>query len=385
MYMKLTTKNTVYIIVVILSFSLASLTLKSCNLKSNKTDDEQNNALALPALKIDTTTAYVIKDYIGTIEGKVNVEIRSQVEGILDEIYVDEGAYVEKGQALFKINPLPYQEILNNAIASENVEKAKLKNAKLEIDRLKPLVDNEVIAPVQLQSVQANYEVAKASLAKASAAVASAQINLAFTLIKAPVSGYIGRIPKRVGNLITKGEKTPLTVLTDVSDVYVYFSMSESDYLYFTKENVNEDSSKNSLGSIIPEAKLILADGKEYNKSGIVDAVNGQVNRSTGSISLRASFPNSQDVMRSGNTGTIKLKESKNGVILVPQEATTTIQDKVFVYLLDKDNKVQLQEIKIDGSANKKYIVTEGLNIGDIIILTGFNKFNEDTTVNPIL
>nr|WP_317631877.1 efflux RND transporter periplasmic adaptor subunit [uncultured Flavobacterium sp.] len=382
--MKLTTKSTIYLITAILGISAASISLKSCN-KSTENSKKAENALSLPALKIDTTTAIIIKDYIGTIEGKVNVEIRSQVEGVLDEIYVDEGAYVEKGQALFKINPLPYQEVLNNAIASENVEKAKLKNAKLEIDRLRPLVENEVIAPVQLQSVRANYEVARASLAKASAAVASAQINMAFTLIKAPVSGYIGRIPKRIGNLITKGEKTPLTVLTDVSDVYVYFSMSESDYLYFTKNNINNDSIKNTLGSIIPEAKLILADGKEYNKSGIVDAVNGQVNRSTGSISLRASFPNSEDVMRSGNTGTIKLKESKNKVILVPQEATTTIQDKTFVYLLDKNKKVTLQPITIDGTSNKNYIVTDGLKINDVIILTGFNKFNDNVTVNPIL
>lgn len=382
--MKLTTKSTIYLITAILGISAASISLKSCN-KSTANTKKAENALSLPALKIDTTTAIIIKDYIGTIEGKVNVEIRSQVEGVLDEIYVDEGAYVEKGQALFKINPLPYQEVLNNAIASENVEKAKLKNAKLEIDRLRPLVENEVIAPVQLQSVRANYEVARASLAKASAAVASAQINMAFTLIKAPVSGYIGRIPKRIGNLITKGEKTPLTVLTDVSDVYVYFSMSESDYLYFTKNNINNDSIKNTLGSIIPEAKLILADGKEYNKSGIVDAVNGQVNRSTGSISLRASFPNSEDVMRSGNTGTIKLKESKNKVILVPQEATTTIQDKTFVYLLDKNKKVTLQPITIDGTSNKNYIVTDGLKINDVIILTGFNKFNDNVTVNPIL
>ncbi|UYW01746.1 efflux RND transporter periplasmic adaptor subunit [Flavobacterium agricola] len=382
--MKLTTKNTVYIICTILGFTALSLSLKSCNFGASKNDEDKNKALALPALKIDTTTAFVVKDYIGTIEGKLNVEIRSFAEGILEEIYVDEGDYVEKGQALFKINPLPYQEILNNSIASENVEKAKLKNAQLEIDRLQPLIDNEVIAPVQLQSAIANYEVAKASLASASAAVASAKINLGFTLIKAPISGYIGRIPKRVGNLNTKGDKVPLTVLTDVSDVYVYFSMSESDYLYFTKNNAN-DSIKNSLGSIIPEAKLILADGKEYNKSGIVDAVNGQVDRSTGSISLRATFPNSQDIMRSGNTGTIKLRESKNGVILVPQEATTTIQDKIFVYLLNKDNTVKLQEIKVDGTANKKYIVVDGLAIDDVIILTGFNKFNKETIVNPIL
>ena len=381
--MKLTIKNSAYLVFALLGISFTSLSLKSCNTGTAKNSDETENALSLPALKIDTTTAISIKDYIGTIEGKVNVEIRSQVEGVLDEIYVDEGAYVQKGQLLFKINPLPYQEILNNAIASENVEKAKLKNAKLEIDRLRPLVENQVIAPVQLQSVRANYEVAKASLAKASAAVASAQINLEFTNIKAPVSGYIGRIPKRVGNLISRGEKTPLTVLTDVSDVYVYFSMSESDYLYFTKANAT-DSIKSSLGKIIPEAKLILADGKEYNKTGIVDAVNGQVNRSTGSISLRASFPNSEDVMRSGNTGTIKLKESQKGVILVPQEATTTIQDKTFVYLLNQDKKVVLQPITIDGTSNKNYIVTEGLKINDVIILTGFNKFNDQTQVNPI-
>lgn len=363
---------------------LSLFSLKSCSLFSSDNNDNHLNLLSLPAIKLDTVTAVTEKDYMGVIEGKVNVEIRAQVEGVLEQIFVDEGDYVEQGQPLFKINAMAYQEVLNNAIANENVEKAKLQNAKLEIDRLKPLVDNEVIADVQLQSVISNYEVAKASLAQASAVVASARINLGFTTIKAPVSGYIGRIPKRIGNLVSKGDSQPLTVLSDISEVYVYFGMSESDYLYFSKENsTKNDSEKSSLGSIIPEARLILADGTEYNKTGIVDAVTGQVDRSTGSISLRATFPNSEDIMRSGNTGTIKLKEAKNNVLLVPQEATTTIQDKTFVHVLDENSQVKMQAIETNGVVNKQYIVSEGLKPNDIVLLTGFNKVTEGMTVTP--
>ena len=347
-------------------------------------DNESSKYLRLPAIVVDTTTALTIKNYIGTIEGKINVEIRSQVEGILEEIYVDEGQYVYAGQPLFKINPLPYQEILNNALATENVERAKLKNAKLEVDRMRPLIEHEVIAEVQLQAVKANYEVAQASLARAAAAVASARINYGFTTITAPVQGYIGMIPKRVGNLINRGEKTPLTVLSDVSDVYVYFSMSESDYLYFTKNQTKvNDTTRNSLGSILPEATLYLADGIIYPQKGVVDAVSGQVNRNTGSISLRASFPNSAEMMRSGNTGTIQLKEAKIGAILIPQEAIITIQDRNFVYIIDSSSKARMTPVILDGVSEKSYIVASGLKPGDTVILTGFHKLEDGALVKP--
>lgn len=359
--------------------------INSCNIGNSKTLDPRENAIALPIIQVDTTTAITIKDYIGNIEGKINVEIRPQVEGTLDKIFVDEGAYVQEGQPLFQINPQPYQEVLNNMIATENVEKAKLKNAQLEIDRLKPLIDNEVIAEVQLETAKSNYEIAKASLAKATAAVASAQINLDYTIIKAPVSGYIGRMPKRIGNLVSKGDKEPLTVLTDVSEVYVYFGMSESDFLYFTKEAKKSDGTRiTSSGQILPEVTLILADGHEYGEKGKVDMVNGQVNRNTGSISLRASFPNSQDVMRSGNTGTVKLQETKAHVILIPQEVTTAIQDKTFVYILDTEDKVKLQSIQLDGVSGTNYIVSEGLQIGDRVIKTGFDKLTEGMYVKAM-
>lgn len=355
-------------------------TINSCNIGAKNDLDPKENALALPTIVVDTATAVTIKDYIGNIEGKVNVEIRPQVEGILEQIFVDEGSFVQEGQALFQVNKQPYQEVLNNMIATENVEKAKLKNAALEIERLKPLIDNEVIAQVQLETAKSNYEIARASLAKATAAVASAQINLDYTVIKAPVSGYIGRIPKRIGNLVSKSDKEPLTVLSDVSEVYVYFGMSESDFLYFSKENQNaisDSTHTNPGGSFQRDVTLILADGHEYGEKGKVDMINGQVNRNTGSISIRASFPNSRDIMRSGNTGTIKLKETKPSVLLIPQEVTTSIQDKTFVYIIDDQEKVKLQSIEIDGVSGKNYIVTQGLKIGDRVIKTGFDKLTE--------
>jgi len=369
----------------ILAMSIALSGLYSCQ-KSNGADKDAANSLQLPAIKIDTTTAFITKDYMGSIEGKVNVELRPQVEGILQEIYVDEGDFVKAGQALFKIDASAYNEVYNNALANENVEKAKLKNAKLEIDRLKPLIDNEVIAPVQLETAKSNYEVAKASLAKASAAVGSAKINVDFTIIKAPVSGYIGRIPKRVGNLVSKSDKEPLTYLSDVSEVYVYFAMSESDYLHFSKaQNKTNDSLVNetSLGTLLPHASLILADGIEYKEKGKIDAISGQINKSTGAISLRASFPNSEDLMRSGNTGTIKIQETRKNVILIPQEITTNIQDKTFVHLLDPENTVILREIKISGTADKNFIVSDGLKRNDIVVKTGFNKLSEGMRVTP--
>lgn len=380
----ITTKKTILLGFSALIMVATLIGINSCNIGNQKELDPRDNALALPTITVDTATAITVKDYIGSIEGKVNVEIRPQVEGILEQIFVDEGSFVQEGQPLFQINTQPYQEVLNNMIATENVEKAKLKNAGLEIERLKPLIDNEVIAQVQLETAKSNYEIARASLAKASAAVASAQISLDYTLIKAPVSGYIGRIPKRIGNLVSKSDKEPLTVLSDVSEVYVYFGMSESDFLYFSKENNQNDQDTGFAGSNATferDVTLILADGHEYSEKGKVDMINGQVNRNTGSISIRASFPNSKDVMRSGNTGTIKLKETKPNVILVPQEVTTFIQDKTFVYIIDPEQKVKLQAIKVDGVSGQNYIVTEGLQVGDRVIKTGFDKIVEGAYV----
>lgn len=377
---RLNAKTLIYFILL----ALLLFFIFSCSTGSSKTNNAGNKAIALPVQHIDTTTAITVKDYLATIEGKVNVEIRPQVEGILEEIYVDEGAFVEEGQKLFKINSLPYQEELNNALANENVEKAKLENAQLEVERLKPLVDNDVISEVRLRTAQSEYDVAKASLDQASAAVASARINLEFTTIKAPVSGFIGRIPRRIGNLVSGSD--PLTELSDISEVYVYFAMSESDFLYFRKKYGKQDSTAQTTDTtqLIPNVSLIMADGTVYPETGVVDAINGQVNRTTGAISLRATFPNKDYVLRSGNTGTLKMEERQPGVITVPQVATTELQDKVFVYTLSADNKVKQQAIQVTGKSGDQYIVQSGVNVGDRIALSGMDKLSDGMEIKPL-
>jgi len=360
------------------------ITLESCNSKAANNDSEANNLLSLPVVKVDTGTATTVRDYLGTIEGKVNVEIRPQVEGVLEKIYVDEGAYVKEGQNLFKINELPYREAYKNAAADERVEKAKEKNARLEVESLKPLVENDVISDVQLSTAQSNYEVASASVAKAATAVATAKIAVDFTTIKAPSSGYIGRIPKRIGNLVTKSDSQALTVLSDTREVYVYFSMSESDFLYFTKSAQRGDSSGvTNTNKLVPYVRLMLADGTEYNEKGIVDAIDGQVNSTTGAISLRASFPNPNNILRHGNTGTLKMEELRPGVILVPQVAVIDLQDKTFVYVVGNDNKIKMQSIVLDGISGSNYIVKEGLKPDDKVVLSGLDKLEDGLTVNP--
>lgn len=355
-----------------------------CHSGSSTAGDDSTKRLSLPVFLVDTGTALTVRDYLGTIEGKGNVEIRPQVEGILEKIYVDEGSYVKRGQDLFKINELPYREAVKNAVAEETVEKAKQKNAQLEVESLKPLVDNDVISDVQLRTAQANFEVAKASVAKAATAVATAKINLGFTNLQAPSSGYIGRIPKRIGNLVTKGDSQPLTILSDTREVYVYFSMSESDFLHFTRGGRSNDSLAHN-DKLIPYVRLILADGTEYAEKGLVDAIDGQVNRTTGAISLRASFPNPDDILRQGNTGTLKMEERKPGVLLIPQVAAIELQDKTFAYVVTPDNKVKMRAIILDGVSGSNYIVKDGLRPGDRVVLAGFDRLEDGLAITPKL
>lgn len=349
---------------------------------SCREQEEEYLGIPLPVIALKKEVATSVSPYLGSIEGVVNVEIRSQVEGVLEEIYVDEGGFVEKGQLLFKINSQPYEEDLKNAIANVALEKAKLGKAKTEVSRLKPLIENEVISEVRMQNAQADYQVAAASLSKAEAQAASMQINLEFATIKAPVNGYIGRIPKRVGNLVTKGDREPLTILSDVHEVYVYFSMSESDFLFYEKMK-NDTLSKSK--QLNPEVKLVLADNSIHKYTGQIDADLGQINRSTGSITLRAKFPNPDAVLRLGNTGKVIIEHIYPDVLLVPQEATISIQDKVFVFVLDQDNVAERREIVIDGTSDKNYIVSDKiLSENDRIVLSGLDKVTDGIKINPI-
>ncbi len=358
-----------------LVFVCCSIVLLGC-----KEEEKKDEGLPLPVITLKEERAAKGYQYLGSIEGVENVEIRPQVDGILEKIYVDEGDFVKKGDILFEVNSQPYREDYKNAMANVELERARLRKAKTEIERLQPLIDNEVISEVRMETTKADYEVAQSSLRRAEAQAANMRINLDFTTIEAPVSGFMGRIPKSIGNVVKKTDSEPLTILSNVEDVYIYFSMSESDYLYY--ERMKEDSTSRKLN---PDVKLVLADGSVYERPGTIDANSGQIDRNTGSISLRAKFPNPDTLLRSGNTGKVLMEQIYPKAILIPQGATTSIQDKKFVFVLDENNLAHRKEINIEGRSGKNYIVSEeSLKEKDRIVVSGLNRLAEGIKVKPV-
>ena len=322
----------------------------------------------LPVITVSTAPATTYQEFPASLEGKVNVEIRPQVDGYLDKIYVDEGAYVKAGQPLFKINDRTYNEQLSNAKSSLLAAQANMQKAQVEVDRLTPLVENNVISDVQLKTAKAAYESAKASAEQAKAVVGNAQINVGYTLVKAPVSGYIGRIPFKTGSLVGRGEDQPLTVLSDVSEIYAYFSMSETDFIAFKSQfagNTIEEKIKK-----VPAVDLVLADDSTFALKGKIGTVEGQFDKTMGAISFRATFRNPGGILRSGNTGKIRIPQMFTSVLIVPQEATFEIQDKIFVYAVADSNKIVTKPITISGRTANYYYVSNGIKEGEKIVLS---------------
>lgn len=330
-------------------------------------------------ISISTGTTNTEQDFTASIEGKTNVEVRPQVEGILERVYVDEGAFVKAGQPLFKINDRPFREAINNAEASLHAAEANILNAQIEIDKLKPLVANKVISEVQLNAAKASYAVAKANASQAQAMLGQARINLGYTTVTASVNGYIGRIPKKQGSLVSAADPEALTTLSDVHEVYAYFSLSETDFINF-KSNYKGNSMEEKLKNL-PPVSLLLADNSVYPVEGKIDMINGQFDKSTGAITLRAIFPNQDGLIRSGNTGKVRLFQHHENAVLVPQSSTFEVQDKVFVFLVGKDSKLVKQPIHVIGKSGDNYLVSEGVENGNVIVYNGLGNLQEGTLI----
>ena len=338
-------------------------------------------APSLPVATIVSGTDTTYQEYPASIEGTVNVEIRPQVSGSLDKVFVDEGAYVSEGQPIFKINDLPYRAALNNALASMHAAEASVANAQLEIDKLTPLVQNKVVSDYQLKTARAAYDVAKANLEQTKANVSTAQINMGYTTIKAPVSGYIGRLIKKQGSLVAPTDVDALTLLSDVHNVHVYFSLGEKDFIDF-KEQYPGETLKDKLKSL-PPVTLLLADASSYAQQGKIDMIDGQFDKTTGAITVRANFPNAQGLLRSGNTGKVRLSLVHKDALLVPESATVDMQDKVFVFAVGDSSKVKKQAITIVGKSGDNYLVKDGIKVGDQIVLSGVDKLQEGMVIQP--
>ncbi|MFP5439567.1 MAG: efflux RND transporter periplasmic adaptor subunit [Bacteroidia bacterium] len=338
-------------------------------------------AIPVPVYAVTQQDAFTWQEYPVMLEGRTDIEIRPQVDGYLQTVFVDEGAFVKAGQPLFKIEDHRYREAYNNAAGSLNVAEAALINAKLEVEKLTPLVDGKVVSDYQLKSARAAQKIAEGNKKQAEAAVASARINLDFTLIKATTNGYITRLPKKQGSLVSVADPTPLTTLSDNTEMHAYFSVGESDFITF--RDTYEGATLNEKLSHLPALSLVLPDNTEYAQKGYIDMVDGQFNKTTGAITLRASFPNAKGILRSGNTGKVKLGLPHAHAILIPQAATVELQDKIFVYVVDKSNKVTKIPVNILGKSGTDYLVKDGVKAGDRIVYKGFEGLADGAVIAP--
>ncbi|WP_411812046.1 efflux RND transporter periplasmic adaptor subunit [Chryseobacterium scophthalmum] len=333
----------------------------------------------LPVYTVTTSPATIYQEFPTALEGKNNVEIRSQVDGYLDKIYVEEGAYVRAGQPLFKIDSRAYGEQMNMANANLQVANANIQKAKVEVDRLEPLVSAKVVSEVQLRTAKANYAAAVAAASQAKASVGGAKINVGFTTITAPVSGYIGRIPYKKGSLISRTDANPLTLLSDISEIYAYFSLSELDFIGFQKKY--SGATLNEKLKNMPMVDLVIADNTTYPEKGKMSIVDGQFDRTTGAISVRAVFPNANGALRTGNTGRIRMPQLFANTLVIPQESTFEIQDKTYVYIVGKDKKVTSKPITISGKTDSYYFISEGLAAGEKIVYVGLGSLKDGVSI----
>uniref|UniRef100_Q3ARA9 Secretion protein HlyD n=1 Tax=Chlorobium chlorochromatii (strain CaD3) TaxID=340177 RepID=Q3ARA9_CHLCH len=362
----------------------SSLTLSGCGDKPEMGRDGAKNQEqpALVVQQLQPSDAVVVSRYPALLEGKVTVEIRPQVDGVLRSILIDEGAFVKAGQPLFAIDDAVYRAQYQGALASQHAAEARVVAAKLEVERLQPLVQNQVIAEVQLETARANYKAAQAAFDVAVAATRSAKVNLDYTVIKAPINGFVGKITLRQGSLVTKNQAAWLTMLSDVSEVYASFSISENELLRFRQQYGQSDGRLGSGSNNVP-ATLVLADGTRYPQQGRLATLSGQFDALTGAMRVRAIFANPQALLRSGGTGSVELSSSYNNVILVPQSATVEMQDKVFVMRLMQGNKVQKQAITIAAKSGNNYVVTGGIQAGDTIVLVGADRLQDGMVITP--
>ncbi|MGV3508993.1 MAG: efflux RND transporter periplasmic adaptor subunit [Sphingobacteriaceae bacterium] len=364
-------------------FLAGAVLYSSCGSTSANNQEAQQQIQELPVINVIAQPVTTYSEYPASIQGSRDIEIRPQVDGQLQSIFVDEGAYVTKGQSLFKIDARPYQEQLNTANAMLLSAKAALENASINVSKLTPLVKNNVVSEVQLRSAKAAYDIAKANVEQAKAQVQSAKINLGYTLIKAPANGYVGSIPFKTGSLVGTTQFEALTVLSENKSVHTYFTMSEVDFINF-KASFEGNTLQEKIKKL-PEVELILADNTVYPLKGKVELAQGNFDKSNGTISFRATFDNTSGLLRSGNTGKIRIPSLSATSLIVPQEATYELQDKLFVYSLTDSNKVVGTPLTVTGTTGRFYLVSKGVKNGDKIVYQGIGRLRDGMVIKPQL
>ena len=328
-------------------------------------------------MTIATTDREIPSNYSATIRGRQDIDIYPQVSGTISQLCVNEGQTVSKGQTLFIIDQVPYKAALQTAEANVAAAKAGVATAQLTYDSKKELFNKNVVSQFDLSTAHNTLLTAQAQLAQAEAQRVNAANNLSYTVVKAPANGIVGTLPYRVGALVSASIPHPLTTVSDNSEMYVYFSMTENQLLNLTRRYGSIAGTLKNM----PDVQLQLNDGSIYDQTGRVESISGVIDASTGSVSLRAAFPNKNGLLHSGGAGNVILPTIYKDCIVVPQAATFELQDKVYVYKM-KDGKAVSEMIGVEKISNgKEYIVNSGLTSGDVIVAEGVGLLREGTPI----
>lgn len=357
---------------------LAVLALVLLIVSCKSTGEQKEKSPDYPIMVVKPGSKTLETNYVSVIKGKQNVEIRPQINGTITEIRIEEGAAVRKGEILFIIDQAPYRAALKMATANVKGAEAKLATARLTVDSKEALRKGEIISDFDLQTARNALLEAQAALELAEAQQSNAATDLSYTEIKSPVNGVTGMIPYRVGALVDSNIPEPLITVSDDEDVYAYFSMTE----YQVLDIIQQQGSFEKLIQDATEVKLRLGNGTLYTHTGKIDAVSGTIEPGTGTVSIRAVFPNPERWLRNGGTGQVVLTTSKTDCIIIPQSATYEIQNQRFVYKV-VDGKAVSTPIEVENTNDgKEYIVTSGLQEGDTIISEGAGLVREGAIVS---
>ena len=348
----------------------AVLMMASCREKGGLDAAEQTSFETMTVSKQDITLE---QSYPAQIDGRQSVKIIPRVEGYLRQICVKEGQRVKKGQVLFVIDQATYQAEVKAAEANVAVAKAGVETAQLNYDSRKTLFQKDVVSDYDLRTATANLSMAKAQSQQAQAQLLSARTNLSYTVLRSPSDGVVGSLPFRIGDFVGPSTQSGLTTVADAYEMYVYFSLTERDVM----SRIAEHGSLDKAVAAFPPVILLTANGDTCAVKGRVESISGVVDSSTGSVSARAVFPNADNHLLSGSTGSIVIPKKMKQVIVIPQSATYEIQDKIYVYKV-VDGKAESAIITVlpmnDG---QHYVVTSGLAVGDVIVAKGANYVKE--------
>lgn len=328
-------------------------------------------------MTISTTDKELQTIYSAAIRGRQDIDIYPQVSGTIEKLCVTEGQKVRRGQLLFIIDQVPYKAALKTAVANVEAARAALATAALTYNSNKELYAQKVVSEFSLKTAENAYLTAKAQLSQAEAQEISARNNLSYTEVKSPSDGVVGALPYRVGALVSASLPQPLTTVSDNSDMYVYFSMTENQLLALTRQYGSMDEALKNM----PQAELRLNDNSVYDKKGTIESISGVIDRQTGTVVARVVFPNESRLLHSGASGTVVVPTTYKNCIVIPQEATVQLQDKTVVYKV-VDGKAVSALITVAGiNDGREYVVLDGLEVGDEIVSTGAGLLREGTQV----